>query len=146
MDHHAVARFSLAVFCGLQGAGTVAIDMNHTHATHPQWPGHARFHVVWQTATVAALSLLETALILVRGPFEEQRVYLAAILAGLPMLGFFIALSLRGLYGGSLSDPGGVPPLIVAVRGSEFRLDLNVVAEVGAIAVLVAIVALYRSG
>ena len=145
MDHQAVARILLAVFCGLQGAGTVAIDMNRTHATHPHWPGHARFHVVWQTATVTALSLLEIALLLVRGPFEAQRVYLAVILAGLPMLGFFIALVLRRIYGGTLSDPGGMPPLTVAVRGMQFRVDLNGVVEAVGVALLAALVALYRS-
>src|SRR5436305_389693 len=109
---------------------TAVLDLNRTHATHPDWLGHARFHVVWQTATVAALSIFEIVLVLVPGPQMEQRFYLAALLACVPMLGFFTALLTRRLYKGTLSDPGGIPPWTVQVRGRQLRIDLNLVAEI----------------
>jgi len=31
------------------------------------------------------------------------------VMAGVPAIGFLMALATRGIYGGSLSDPGGVP-------------------------------------
>jgi hypothetical protein len=122
------------------------IDLNRTHATHPGWLGHARFHVVWQTANLAALSIFEIALILVPGPALKQRFYAAAILAAVPMLGFFMALFARRLYGGTLSDPGGMPPWTVRTRGRQLRIDLNVVAEILGLLSLAVIVALYRAG
>lgn len=145
MNHHSIAIVLLAVFCGLQGAATVAIDLNRTHATHPGWLGHARFHVVWQTANLAVLSVFEIALILAPGPAMTLRFYLAAILAGAPILGFFIALFARKLYRGTLFDPGGILPWTLNVRGKQFRIDLNVVTEIIGLVSLLAIIAIYRA-
>ncbi len=145
MDHHQIARALLAMFCGLQGAATAVIDLSRTHATHPGWLGHARFHVVWQTANIVLLSLFEIALILVPGPFLTCRFGIAVILAAAPILGFFLALFTRRLYGGTLSDPGGMLPWIVRVLGTQLQIDLNVVTELLALASLAAIAALYRN-
>lgn len=144
MDLHLIARTLLAAFCAIQALATVAMDLNRTHAAHPQWLGHARFHVVWQTGTVAALAILELALLGMRGPLESERFYLAALLASLPMVGFFAALLTRRLYGGTLFDPGGIPPARFTLRGRRILLDMNLVAEVAGIIALATIVGLYR--
>jgi hypothetical protein len=139
-----VARGLLAALCCLQGLATMAIDLNRAHAANPEWPGHARFHLVWQVAAFAGLALLEAVLVITPGPFQQQRFYLAAILACIPMLGFFAALISRRVYGGTLSDPSGMRPVTIAVRGSNLSIDLNLVAEAGGLLALAAIVALYR--
>ena len=144
MTGQLIARVLLAGLCGLQGLGTLAADLNHTHATNPEWPGHARFHLVWQASAFAWLALLEIVLIFGGGPFHEQRFYLAAILAGLPMLGFFTAFIGRRIYRGTLSDPNGMQPLILTPRGRKIRVDLNLVAEICGLFVLAAIIAIYR--
>ncbi len=144
MTHLAVARVSLALLCGLQGLATLAIDLNRTHATNPLWPGHARFHVVWQTANTALLALLELALILSPGPFPEQRFYLTATLASVPMLGFFAALTGRATYRATLSDPNGIPPAKLRVLRRFLLVDLNLAAVLGGILALLAIVFIYR--
>ncbi len=146
MGSQSIARILLTVFCAIQGAATIALDLNRTHAAHPQWLGHARFHVVWQTGIVTALAIVECALVWFPGPLEAGRFYFAALLATLPMLSFFAALLTRSLYGGRLSDPGGIPPLRLSLGGRKWLVDMNLVAELaGAITVLV-IVALYRLG
>src|SRR3569623_1318058 len=99
MDPHSVARALLGMFCIIQGLATILLDLNRTHATHPRWLGHARFHVVWQTATVAALAILEVALLLLPRQLESERFNLVAILACTPKLGFFAALITRRIYG-----------------------------------------------
>jgi hypothetical protein len=144
VTNQTIARDLLAAFCLLQGLATVAIDLNRTHATNPDWTGHARFHLVWQTAAFAWLAVLEVSLVLVDGPLQDQRFYIAAILAGIPMLGFFSALIARNIYMGTLSDSNGMPPLRINFRGSTRRIDLNLVAEIGGILALAAIVAFYR--
>ncbi len=144
MDHQLIGRILLAIFCGMQGAGTIAIDMNRTHATHPGWLGHARFHVVWQTASVTVFSLIEIGLILIRGPHLAFRFYLAAAFAAVPILAFFVALFARNLYGGTLSDPQGMPPLSLRIGGKALQVDMNIVAEILGLLSLGVVVAIYR--
>ena len=144
MNLHIAARLLLALFCAIQGIATVVLDLNRTQATHPQWLGHARFHVVWQTGTVAFLSVLEVLLLCVRGPSMTERFYLAAILACLPMFGFFAALFARRLYGGTLSDPDGIPPWTTSFRGYTVRIDLNLAAVIAGIITVAILVALFR--
>lgn len=143
MTGQAIARGLLAVLCGLQGLGTITINLNHTHATNPGWPGHARFHLVWQVVTVALLAVLEIALVLFGGPLQAQRFYIATILAGIPMLSFFAAFFAKGFYRGDSSDPDEKRPTIIALPGSNLYIELNLLAEAAAVLVLGAIVMLY---
>ncbi len=101
-----------------QTALMFAVELNRTHATHPHWPGHARFHLVWQNLTSAAFTLLILALLWWPGPARHQRFYLAAAIAAVPLLSFLLAHTGKHLYGGALSDPHGVPPL--RLRNREF--------------------------
>ena len=146
MNTHAVARILLTVFCIVQGLATAVLDLNRTHAAHPQWLGHARFHVVWQTGTVVALAAVECVLLWHHGPDEAERFYLATLLACLPIFGFFAALLTRGVYGGALSDPGGIPPLRARVGTRKLMIDMNLVAEVAGFLAVLAIALLYRLG
>lgn len=144
MTHAALARWLLALLCGTQGVATLAIDLNRTHATNPQWPRHARFHLVWQAISYAFLSGLEAVLILAPGTLQWQRFYLAAILAAMPMLSCLMAFLFRRAYGGALHDPNGIPPVRAAMFGSELQLDLNLAAEAAALFLLASIVLLFR--
>jgi len=132
------------LLCGFQGLGTLLIDLGRTHASNPVWLRHARYHVVWQAFSTASLSLLELALLLLPGRNQEERFYVTAVLAGIPMLGFFGAFATRKLFGSALSDPNGIPPARFVVLGSEKWIDLNLAAEAVAFIVLLAIVLLFR--
>src|SRR3569833_341165 len=145
MNLQLTARFLLAVFCVVQGVATVILDLNRTHAAHPRWLVHARFHVVWQTVTVAVLAIVEAILLWYPGPFVSERFYLVAILACAPMIGFFAALITRHVYGGTLSDPGGIPPVRLKLAGREMEADMNLVAEIAGVITVGGIVALYCS-
>lgn len=142
MTHPQLARDLLGIFCAMQGAGTIAVDMNRTHAANPLWLHHARFHVVWQAATTVGLAIVELLLLFSSGPIKPMRFYLALALSALPAFGFFVALLTRGIYGGTLSDPNGIQPLAI---GGTFRIDLNLVAEIAVLMVLGAILFLFRS-
>jgi hypothetical protein len=131
------------LLCGFQGLGTLLIDLGRTHASNPDWLRHARYHVVWQAISTAVLSLLELALLLIPGRYQAERFYLAAVLASIPMLGFFGAFATRKLFGSALSDPNGIPPVKIVILRSEKWIDLNLVAEAVAFTVLLAIVALF---
>lgn len=144
MNLQSVTRILLALFCAIQGIATILLDLNRTHAAHPKWLGHARFHVVWQTVTVAVLAVIETCLLWMPGPFASERFYLVAVLACAPMIGFFGALISRHIYGGTLSDPGGIPPARLKVGGREMQVDMNLVAEIAGVITVAGLVALFR--
>ena len=143
MTHSAMARFLLALLCGEQVVGSLVVDLNRSNAANPQWPGPARFYLVWQVVSYAMLSLLEVALILRPGPLPNQRFYLAAILAGIPMIGCMVAYLFRKIYGGTLINPNGIPPMEIAWFGSDIPIDLNLATEVTALPMLMGTVALY---
>ncbi len=93
-------------------------DLNTTHALNPEWPLHARFHVVTPALTGAAIA--GVALFLLWTPHLERRVgvCLAVVLSCCVLCAFFVSALFRSFYGGALSDAeGGIPK----ARG----IDLN---------------------
>ncbi len=140
MERTHLARVALCLLCALQGIATVVIDFNRTHATNSRWPGHARFHLVWQAFTVVALSMLELGLI-----WSGQRAgfYLASVLAALSPLGFLMAFAARSLYGGTLSDPNGIVPARLRLFGQVRSFDGNLLAVLAALLAVACIDAIY---
>ena len=146
MTHQQLARDLLGLFCVFQAAATLLLDLNRTHAANPLWLHHARFHVVWQSASTAALGAVELLLLFGLGPLTPMRFYLVLVLAAVPVFGFFIALITRGIYGGTLSDPNGIKPLIIQRGQRTYRIDLNLVAEIAAVLTLLALGILFGTG
>jgi hypothetical protein len=140
-----VGRTALSILCLIQAIATGSIDFNRTHATNPQWPGHARFHLVWQGATIMFLSALELFLVWWSGPYADGRFYLAALLASFSPIAFLAALASRKLFGGTLSDPSGIPPARLRLFGRVRALDMNLAAVILALASLIAIAVIYRT-
>jgi hypothetical protein len=146
MDLQLTARVLLTAFCLIQGLATVFLDLNRTHAAHPQWLGHARFHVVWQTVTAAVMAIIEACLLGFPRRFVSERFYLTAMLACAPIAGFFGALVSRRVYGGTLSDAGGITPVRIKLGDRQIQVDLSLVAEIAGVITIAAIVGLYRFG
>jgi len=144
MISRSLSRDLLALLCAVQAIATAAIDLGRAHARNPAWTGHARFHLVWQLSSTIALAACEIPLILMPGPYLSRRFYLAAMLAAVPMAGFVVAFLTRTLYGGAMSDPNGIAPARISIRGRQHAIDLNLVAEACAIVALAVLVASYR--
>jgi hypothetical protein len=126
-----------------QGLAPLFIDLNRTHATNPQWTGHARFHLVWQTFTLTLAAAAEVALIWWPASGLSQRFYLAAILTAIPMAAFIAAQFSRALYGGTLHDPNGIPPARIRTHTGVVEFDLNTVVIIVAAALLAVAVLLF---
>ena len=135
----------LTALCAGQGVAQVAIDLNRTHATHPAWTRHARFHVVWQSITVALLSFVELWLILASGPQGSLRMWIACVLAGVSPMAFLGAFLFARCYNGALSDPGGIPPFVLSLRSRTVRIDGNLIAVLIAFVVIACFVWLVRT-
>jgi hypothetical protein len=133
----------LSLLCGIQGIAMVAIDLNRTHATNPRWVGHARFHVVWQTLTMALLAAVELGLLWRGYVGEERGFYLAMLLAGLSPVAFLGSCATRRGFGGTLSDANGILPKRVVIGRRVVLVDLNLAAVVGALMAMGVMVAIY---
>ncbi len=60
------------------------------------------------------------------------------------MLCFVLAFAARAFYVGTLSDPNGIRPITIVVRGTALRIDLSLVMEIGALLSLLAVVVVFR--
>jgi hypothetical protein len=138
-----LARIMLTALAAGQGVAPLFIDLNRTHATHPLWPGHARFHLVSQTLSMTLAGAVEVALIWWPGPVLSQRFYLAAMLTAIPMVAFLAATFSRRLYGGALHDPLGIPPGRIRTRNGVVEFDVNVVIITVASVLLIVAVLLF---
>src|SRR3954447_1126727 len=120
-----VARWIVSAIAAGQGIAPLFIDLNRTHATNPRWPGHARFHLVYQVFTLLPLSAVEIALLWRPGPVSAARFYLATALTATPLAGFLVATLARPQYGGTLHDPNGIQPARLRLGSRQIVFDLN---------------------
>ena len=103
-----------------------AFDSNDTHVTNPSFPGHARFHIVWQVSSYVYVAVLALYLIWTAGD-DTRPLWLATVLAGAAYLGFWTAVVARGAYGGTLvSEVNPVPAFKWNLFGARFETDANV--------------------
>lgn len=126
-----------------QGITPLFIDLNRTHVTNPLWPGHARFHVVWQTLTMTALAIVEVALLWWIEPGSQWVFLLAALLTSTPIVGFLLAFFSRAMYAGTLHDPNGIQPLRIRLAGVVREIDMNAVLVIIGAVVLATAVLIY---
>jgi len=107
---------------------TVMVDFNATHATNPKWTPHARFHLVWQISSYFGLGLLALSLIWWPGPLTLERLYLAAAMATIVYVGFFVAFFAMPHYGGGTYDDNGYLPFRAPLPLFGEKWDVNVTA------------------
>jgi hypothetical protein len=105
-----LGRSLMTAAVAIYGFVPVAVDLSPTHALHPDWTPHARMHLVWLVLTNFAVGLMALRL-LWRRSRDRAALDLAGLLSLCVLGGFFASAAARSLYGGELSDPGGVPPV-----------------------------------
>lgn len=76
-------------------------DWNHTHLFHPDWPGHARFHMMWLLCVNSSVAIYALYL------FSQNRRTETATVGLLVFGAFWLATLSQGLYGGALGDTQG---------------------------------------
>ena len=95
------------------------VDLTETHVFHPQCTPHSRMHMVWLLGIDFAIAVLALYFLWFHKANRAFGVRLAGIL-GICIFGSFcLSASTISLYGGALSDKGGVPPIM--------GMDTNVV-------------------
>jgi hypothetical protein len=80
---------------------------------------------------------------LVAWSLSEGRFYLAVILTAVSPVGFVISLVGRTIFGGTLSDSNGIPPVRLTIFGADLSVDLNFAAIIAALLSLGVILTIY---
>jgi hypothetical protein len=127
-DHMLVARIMFTLTTAGWAVLTIFADFNRTHATNPQWTGHARFHVVWQISSYVGFGLMAFALIWWPGPLALERLYLVALMSAIVYAAFFAALIAMPIYGGRAYDDNGYQPFEAPIPIVSKTWDANITA------------------
>lgn len=88
------------------------VDLTETHVFHPDWVAHARMHMVWLLGTNSTLALVALYFLWLYKENSSFGITLAGILGSCVYGGFMLSAATISLYGGALSDKGGVPPIL----------------------------------
>lgn len=110
----AIPRILLTVVALWLAIVPPVVDLTPTHVFHPDWTGHARFHMMWLLGVNSSLAILALYLLWAPavGEAARTRLRLAGLLEVIILGAFFAAAATLGTYGGKLADAqGGVPPL-----------------------------------
>jgi hypothetical protein len=108
-----ISRVLITIATLVYGVIPLLVDISETHAFHPDWPPHARFHMVWLLGTNSTLAVLALYLMWISKIEGAVRARIAGLIGLCVYGGFIISTVTRKLYGGALVDSvGGVPPVM----------------------------------
>ena len=107
-----VGRVLMTLATLIYGVLPPFVDLTETHVFHPEWTPHSRLHMVWLLGTNSAVAVLALYFLWLHKANSAFGVRLAGILGLCVFGGFWLSASTISLYGGALSDKGGVPPLL----------------------------------
>ncbi|PCJ71128.1 MAG: hypothetical protein COA62_00425 [Rhodobiaceae bacterium] len=123
-----LAKILLTVAAIQYGAVPLIVDLTESHVFHPDWPPHARFHMVWLLGVGALLAIYTLALIWGPGKSDIRQLRHASVLGCLTLAAFFSATFLAGSYGGSLSDME-TPIRVMGVDGNLFAFSVAAILQ-----------------
>ncbi len=104
-----IAKWLILIPTIMYGVFPVFADLGPTHVFHPDWPGHARMHVVWLITLSSILAIFALYLNWTSSIIDQNRLLISGVI-GLCVTGsFWIAGLTSGLYGGLYSDPNAQP-------------------------------------
>ena len=105
------------------------VDLSDSHVFHPEWPPHARFHLVWLLAVNSTVAAVVLKLIWWPGPNRAANIKIAGWLGLIVLSGFYVALMSIDGYGGAMSDVAD-PPKMFGIDGNTFGFSIAAVLQV----------------
>ena len=107
-----IGRVLMSLATLVYGVIPPIVDLTETHVFHPDWTPHSRLHMVWLLGTNSAIAVLALYLLWFHKANRAFGVRLAGTLGLCVYGGFWLSASTASLYGGAVSDKGGVPPIM----------------------------------
>ncbi len=123
-----LAKILLSIAAIQYGLIPPIVDFSESHVLHPDWPAHARFHLVWLLALSSAISIYVLLTIWTRSSHNWLEIRQASIVGCIVLAGFFAAAIMRVSYGGSLTDLAE-PILVFGVDGNLFSFSVAAVFQ-----------------
>jgi hypothetical protein len=77
-------------------------DLNRSHVANPDWPGHARTHVLTQVVTTSSLGVLALYFLWGGRVTQDLGICFAMMCSVAALAPFFLSVVTRRLYGGEL--------------------------------------------
>ncbi len=115
-----LGRIIMTIATLMYGIIPPLVDLTETHVFHPDWTPHARMHMVWLLGTNTSIAMVALYFLWLHQSSLKLRVRLTGVLGLCVYGGFMLSASTTAFYGGSLSDAGGVPPIM--------GMDANILA------------------
>ena len=97
------------------------VDFTESHVFHPEWPPHARFHLVWLLASGALFAAYVIGAIWFSR--SSSAIRQASIVGCIVLVAFFAATLSLSQYGGSLTDLEE-PIHVFGIDGNVFSFAL----------------------
>ena len=116
------AKLLITIATLIYGVAPMFADLNSTHVFHPEWTAHSKLHMGWLLGTNSSIAALSLWLI-----WNKGQELLTGILGFCVVGGFWIAAGTQDLYGGALSDPGGIETNILGLEGNVIAFGFVVV-------------------
>ena len=107
-----LGRIIMTIATLMYGIIPPLVDLTETHVFHPDWTPHARMHMVWLLGTNSTIAMVALYFLWLHKSSFTLGVRLAGVLGLCVYGGFMLSASTISLYGGSLSDAAGVPPVM----------------------------------
>ena len=124
-----IGRILMTVATLIYGVIPPFVDLTETHVFHQDWTPHSRMHMVWLLGTNSSLAVIALFFLWLYKKDRAFGIRLAGLLGLCVYGGFMLSAATTSLYGGSLSDKGGVPP-IMGMDANIFGFSLGLLVLV----------------
>lgn len=110
--HQKQARIILSLISVTPMVVAPLVDLNASHLLHPDWPMHARLHMLWALLAFSMLGGYSLYLLWISPWSIRERLQVSILINFIINSAFVVSAASMPLYGGGLADKqGGVPSL-----------------------------------